>query len=183
MPSTSKPNLRIHLAKNALPGYTLSSKRTDRRNILDKLTKTLGWSNIVKKLNVLYIYNMNKYPLNAAKFRRDMYYIQKKYSPSHKTSAKSYNKKTSNSRKSKKSKTSNSRKSKKSKSHKPRKSKKSKTRKSKISNPFKSKKSKSRKPRKSKKSRQSKPSKPRKSKKSKPGKYHKSRKLIKSKKL
>jgi hypothetical protein len=134
MPSTSSTRgVKIHLEKNALPGYSLSTKRADRREILDKLAKTLGWSNVVKKLNVLYIYNMNRYPINAAKFRRDMYYIQKKYSPSHKTSAKSY--KTRKSKKSKKSK-----KSREPKPSKPRKSKKS--RESKPSKPRKSKKSK-----------------------------------------
>ncbi len=108
--SSSKRSVRIHLEKNALPGYNLSTKRRDRREILDKLVKKLGWSNVVKKLNVLYIYNMNRYPINAAKFRRDMYYIQKTHSPSHKTSAKSYSRKKSKkrsvkrSRKSKKSK-------------------------------------------------------------------------------
>ena len=86
----SRSRIRIHIEKGGLPGYTIAVKRSDRRELLDKLVKKYGWSNIVKKLNVLYIYNMNRYPENAAKFRRDMYYIQKKYSPSHKTSAKKY---------------------------------------------------------------------------------------------
>jgi hypothetical protein len=98
MPTSSKRGVKIHLEKNALPGYTLSIKRRDRREILDKLVKKLGWSNVVKKLNVLYIYNMNRYPINAAKFRRDMYYIQKTHSPSRKTSAKSYSQKKSKKR-------------------------------------------------------------------------------------
>lgn len=80
MPSRRRlrSRIRIPTEKGALPGYTLSMKRSDRRDLLDKLTKKMGWSNIVKKLNVLYIYNMNRHPENAAKFRRDMYYIQKK---------------------------------------------------------------------------------------------------------
>ena len=140
--SKSKSRVRIHIEKGALPGYTLSLQRTNRREILDKLVKKLGWSNIVKKLNVLYIYNKNRYPINAAKFRRDMYYIQKKHSPKHKTSAKSYSRKSKTSRKSKSKKSKPSkRKSKKSKPSK-RKSKKSKSKKSKSSK-RKSKKSKS----------------------------------------
>ena len=164
----SKSRVRIHIEKGALPGYTLSLKRADRREILDKLVKKLGWSNIVKKLNVLYIYNMNRYPVNAAKFRRDMYYIQKKHSPKHKTSAKSYSQK----RKSKKSKKSKKSVKKSKPSRKTRKSKKSKKSKS------------SKKTRKSKKSKKSKPSrKTRKSKKSKrSGKTRKSKKSKKSKK-
>ena len=126
--SKSKSRVRIHIEKGALPGYSLSLKRSDRRELLDKLVKKYGWSNIVKKLNVLYIYNMNRYPVNAGKFRRDMYYIQKKFSPKHKTSQKSYKKSKSSktkrsTKKSKKSKRSKPKKSKKSKRSKPKKSK------------------------------------------------------------
>ena len=132
--SKSKSRVRIHIEKGALPGYSLSLKRSDRREILDKLVKKYGWSNIVKKLNVLYIYNMNRYPVNAGKFRRDMYYIQKKFSPNHKTSQKSYKKsKRSKPKKSKRSKP------KKSKRSKPKKSKRSKPKKSKRSKPKKAK--------------------------------------------
>lgn len=100
----SRSRIRIPTKKGALPGYTLSLKRSDRRVLLDKLAKKMGWSNIVKKLNVLYIYNMNRHPENAGKFRRDMYYIQKKFSPTHKTSSKKYSKKRKTSKKSKSSK-------------------------------------------------------------------------------
>lgn len=143
----SKSKVRIHIEKGALPGYTLSIKRSDRRNILNTLVKKFGWSNIVKKLNVLYIYNMNRYPVNAAKYRRDMYYIQKKFSPTHKTSAKSYSKK-----KSRKSKKSRQNKKSKRKSKKSRQSKKSKRKSRKSRKPRKSKKSKRKSRRKSRKS-------------------------------
>ena len=102
-------SVRIHLEKNALPGYTLSLKQTERRQILSKLSKKLGWGNVVKKLNVLYIFNKNKHPETAAKFRKDMKYIQKQFSPKHKSP-----KQKSKARKSKKSKKSKARKSKKS---------------------------------------------------------------------
>jgi len=57
--------LLIKLKKGSLPGYTLSLKQKERQNILDKLVSEYGWGNIVKKLNVLYIYNKNRYPENA----------------------------------------------------------------------------------------------------------------------
>jgi len=74
--------LKIKLEKGSLPGYTLSMNQKDRRSLLDKLVLEYGWSNIVKKLNVLYVYNKNRYPENAMKFRKDMFYVQKKYRPS-----------------------------------------------------------------------------------------------------
>ena len=73
-------SVKIYTKEGGLSGYSLHLKRVERRKILDKLVKKLGVGNIVKKLNVLYIYNMNKHVDNAAKFKRDMYYIQKKYS-------------------------------------------------------------------------------------------------------
>jgi hypothetical protein len=49
--------------------------------ILKKLAKRDTWVTIVKRLNILYIYNKNRHPDIAAKFRRDMKYIQKEFSP------------------------------------------------------------------------------------------------------
>lgn len=69
--------MKIHLEKNSLPGYTLKDTIKERRNILDKLLPKLSWGNIVKKLNVLYVFNKNKNPTTAMKFRKDMVYIQK----------------------------------------------------------------------------------------------------------
>ena len=94
MPTTIVGNkVKIHLEKNALPGYSLSIKKDERRKILDKLVKKFGLVNIVRKLNVLYIYNKNKYPKTAMKFRRDMKYIQKYFSPKSKKAKKQTKKK------------------------------------------------------------------------------------------
>ena len=73
----SSSPVRIKAQKGGLHGYSLKLKLKDRRNILDKLVKVYGYSNIIKKLNLLYVYNKNNYPENAQKFRRDMIYIQK----------------------------------------------------------------------------------------------------------
>ena len=86
MPSSS--HVRIHVKKGGLPGYSLSIPRKLRREALDKIIKVQPWSTIVKRLNVLYIYNKNNHPENAMKFRRDMKYVQKKYNKLPKKSTK-----------------------------------------------------------------------------------------------
>ena len=79
--SSPKKLVRIKVQKGGLSGYTLKLNLADRRRELNRLVGIYGWGNIVKKLNVLYIYNKNNQPANALKFRRDMKYIQKKYKP------------------------------------------------------------------------------------------------------
>jgi hypothetical protein len=81
MKSTSKSLVRIPVTKGKLPGYTLDKSVKSRRSVLKKLAKKDSWGKIVKRLNVLYIYNKNRHPENAMKFRRDMHYIQKTFSP------------------------------------------------------------------------------------------------------
>ena len=88
MPSRSKPGpkpvsksrVRIHVTKGSLHGYSLYDKRADRREVLKKLAKKDTWETVVKRLNALYIYNKNKHPEVAAKFKRDMQFIQKEFS-------------------------------------------------------------------------------------------------------
>ncbi len=86
---TSKSKIRLHVEKGSLPGYFLADKQMNRRKILTKIAKRDSWETIVKRLNVLYIYNKNHHPDIAAKFRRDMKYIQKEFSPDYKTKTKS----------------------------------------------------------------------------------------------
>ena len=97
MPSSTS-SVRIHVKKGGLPGYSLSISRKQRREALDKIIKVQPWSTIVKRLNVLYIYNKNKHPENAMKFKRDMKYVQKKYKMSPKRSYKKSHKKMSSKR-------------------------------------------------------------------------------------
>ena len=75
--SPKRRPVRIKAQKGGLHGYSLKHKLRDRRNILDRLVKIYGYSNIIKKLNLLYVYNKNNHPENALKFRRDMIYIQR----------------------------------------------------------------------------------------------------------
>lgn len=81
MKSTSKSRVRIYVTKGNLPGYTLKKSLAERRLVLEKLAKKDSWGTIVKRLNVLYIYNKNRHPETAIKFKRDMKYIQRIYSP------------------------------------------------------------------------------------------------------
>jgi len=85
---TSKSLIRIHVTKGSLHGYNLHDKRSYRREILRKLAKKDTWETVVKRLNALYIYNKNRHPENAGKFRRDMKYIQKEFSSDLKRSTK-----------------------------------------------------------------------------------------------
>ena len=65
-----KSKVKIPVEKGALPGYTLKKSLKDRRVILVKLSKKTSWGTVVKKLNVLYIYNKNKHPETALKLLR-----------------------------------------------------------------------------------------------------------------
>ena len=78
--SISKSRVRIHVTKGSLHGYSLYDKRADRREVLKKLAKKDTWETVVKRLNALYIYNKNKHPQTASKFKRDMKFIQKEFS-------------------------------------------------------------------------------------------------------
>lgn len=81
--SSPKKLVRIKVQKGGLSGYSLKLSLVDRRKALNRLVDIYGWGNIVKKLNVLFVYNKNNHPANALKFRRDMVYIQKRYKPNY----------------------------------------------------------------------------------------------------
>ena len=74
-----KSVVRIKLTPGALAGYTLNDKVADRRKVLARYAKQKGWGEVVKRLNVLYIYNKNKRPETASKFKRDMRFIQRTF--------------------------------------------------------------------------------------------------------
>ena len=86
---TSKSKVRLHVEKGSLPGYFLADKQSHRRQILKKLAKRDTWGTIVKRLNVLYIYNKNRHPDTAAKFKRDMKFIHNEFSPDYQTKKRS----------------------------------------------------------------------------------------------
>lgn len=70
MPRVAIPMARGQLGKH---GYakvkTLSLTR--RRDALRSAAAELGWPTVQRKLNVLFIYNKNRYPAMAALFKED----------------------------------------------------------------------------------------------------------------
>ena len=75
----SKTILNIKLKKGALSGYRINDPVKQKQQALDRLVKKDGYSTIVKRLNILAIYNKNRYPQYASKVRRDISYLQNKY--------------------------------------------------------------------------------------------------------
>ena len=75
---SSKRKVRISSKKGNLYGYHVNMLARDRRALLVKLIKKriATYSQIIKRLNVLAIYNKNKNPLISEKVRRDIKYIQ-----------------------------------------------------------------------------------------------------------
>ena len=110
MSTRSKSPVKIHLEKNGLPGYTLLSTQKLRRSLLSKLADDQGWGTVVKKLSVLRLFNKNRYPEKAAKYHKDMKFVQtlspkrqsKKPTKRHSTKKRSSKKRSSKKRLSKK---------------------------------------------------------------------------------
>ena len=86
--------VKIKLEKGELSGYTLKDKTSTRREILASYAISKGWGNVVKRLNVLFIFNKNNHPKTAEKFRNDMKYIQKKFNPKYSSVKKSTKKRS-----------------------------------------------------------------------------------------
>ena len=80
---SSKKKVKIPVKKGALAGYTLNDKLAVRRKVLSDYAKKKGWSEVVKHLNVLYIYNKNKHPITAMRFKRDLKFIQRTFDPNY----------------------------------------------------------------------------------------------------
>ena len=91
-----KSKVRIPVSKGKLYGYHTADLAKDRRSLLKKLikTKVSTYSQIIKRLNVLAIYNKNRHPDTSDKIRRDIRHLQihmanyKKKRPSKKQSFK-----------------------------------------------------------------------------------------------
>lgn len=73
-----KSKVRIPVSKGKLYGYHVSSLAKDRRSLLKKLikTKVSTYSQIIKRLNVLAIYNKKRHPDVSDKIRRDIRHLQ-----------------------------------------------------------------------------------------------------------
>lgn len=75
----SKQKVRIPASKGKLFGYHVDSLAKDRRSLLKRLirSKKATFSEIIKRLNVLVIYNKRKHPETSKKVKRDLDYIQR----------------------------------------------------------------------------------------------------------
>jgi len=76
---SGKTILNIKLKKGGLSGYRINDPVKQKQQALDKLVKKYGYSTIIKRLNILAIYNKNRYPQYTAKVRKDISYLQNKY--------------------------------------------------------------------------------------------------------
>lgn len=80
MPVKKSP-VKLHVTTGGLFGYSLKLLLRERRELLLKAIKQkkLTPATAIKRLNVLYIFNKNKHPESAAKFQRDLKYIQRTF--------------------------------------------------------------------------------------------------------
>jgi len=100
----SKSKVRIPVTKGKLFGYHVDSLASDRRSLLQSLirSKRATFSEIIKRLNVLVIYNKRKHPETSKRVKRDLDYIMRQYrlSPQRKSPKKKSRKRKSIKRKS-----------------------------------------------------------------------------------
>jgi len=75
----SKSKVRIPVTKGKLFGYHVDSLARDRRSLLKSLirSKKATFSEIIKRLNVLVIYNKRKHPETSKRVKRDLDYIER----------------------------------------------------------------------------------------------------------
>ncbi len=71
--------IRLVLKKGSLGkyGYKAKSPRESRQRSLKKALNGIGYSTLIKKLNVLSIYNKNVNPDLSASVKSDMAYVRK----------------------------------------------------------------------------------------------------------
>lgn len=77
--SRSRSRVRIPTEKGKLFGYNLDIPAKDRRALLKRLVKrgVASFSEIIKRLNVLAIYNYKRHPKTTKKVRHDMAWVEK----------------------------------------------------------------------------------------------------------
>ena len=75
--SMKRSKVKIYVKSGKLEGYSINDSMKKRRSILKKLSKKSPYATIVKRLNVLAIYNKNRYPETTKKIQSDMSYLRK----------------------------------------------------------------------------------------------------------
>jgi hypothetical protein len=91
---------KIKLKKGVLEGYSSKLSTEERRHKLKHLISSgkVDRNIIVKRLNILSIFNKNRSPKSANIFKKDMKYIQKKYPSLSKSKSRTKNKSKKKSR-------------------------------------------------------------------------------------
>ena len=79
MKSIKKPKskVRIKVSKGKLLGYHVTDPLKMRRSILKKIVKDMPYDKLIKRLNVLSIYNKNRHPEISQKIKRDISFLRK----------------------------------------------------------------------------------------------------------
>jgi hypothetical protein len=93
--SAKKSKVRIYVKSGKLEGYSINDSMKKRRSILKKLSKKSPYATIIKRLNVLAIYNKNRYPETTKKIQSDMSYLRKNSSTKKRSTKKRSTKKRS----------------------------------------------------------------------------------------
>jgi hypothetical protein len=75
----SRSKVRIPVTKGKLFGYHIDDLARDRRSLLKKLirSKKATFSEVIKRLNALVIYNKRKHPETSKRVKRDLDYIER----------------------------------------------------------------------------------------------------------
>jgi hypothetical protein len=75
-----KSKVRIPIKhRGALDGYHIDDPIKTKRKILDWYVKKDGYATVIKRLNVLTIYNKKRHPEMSQKVLRDMNYLARKH--------------------------------------------------------------------------------------------------------
>ena len=82
-PKKNSAPVKITLRKGGLEGYHVKDLARDRRAILEKHLKSgkETYGDMIKRINVLAIYNKNKNPVYSDKFRKDIAWLQRHHKP------------------------------------------------------------------------------------------------------
>ena len=78
--ATGNTVVRIKLnPDHSIEGYHAKDREEVRHRALRRAIKDRGHVKLIRRLNVLYIYNKHRFPRTAATFRGDMRYVQELY--------------------------------------------------------------------------------------------------------
>lgn len=77
----SVPKVKVDKTKLKKLHYSTHQKQAERRQNLKKDVKKLGYSEVIKELNVLALYNKNLHPTTSKKIKKDMKFLGQEFRP------------------------------------------------------------------------------------------------------